>query len=396
MDNSSSIIKSGSSDIVGRSRSVGDLLPVDNSTETTAITPEQIQSIRNGLNTTIILTEQIVDVLSKSNDKLSRDIKKVRNLKRRLNRKIPTGLAGVLGSKFATDLLKKPKAIAKDGGTSILGALGLEAAASLLGTKSNEEILQEELQTQSLDNVIRKTSTMGLGKQFKRLWRRFFPNRKVTTGKGKSKITNTKKVTPDKKKLPEKKNINRKKLLNDLGKLKIPSTWGLILSLGGSTQRTKEQMQAEKYSGLLKGDHILGLKYFSKGGNKEPEYRKFQEQELNSIPEYAQAKKELDALPPWDKRNQEQKDEGYRLSKIMRNIYDKNIETIRYKFLISDDDLIERSKGTPFEIDPAEVENIRKTIRGLEKSNTLYETSSLNKDTSRITKTIVLITDEVA
>ena len=145
----SSIVKSGSSDIVGQSRSVSDLLPIDNSTESTAITPEQLQSIRNGLSTTIVLTEQIVQVLSKGNDLLSRDIKKVRNLKRRVRRQIPT--TGLLGSKFATDLLKKPVSAAKGAATPLAGALALEAAANLLDDDKIETTTQN---FDTYDNVL--------------------------------------------------------------------------------------------------------------------------------------------------------------------------------------------------------------------------------------------------
>ena len=244
----SSIVKSGSSDIVGQSRSVSDLLPIDNSTESTAITPEQLQSIRNGLSTTIVLTEQIVQVLSKGNDLLSRDIKKVRNLKRRVRRQIPT--TGLLGSKFATDLLKKPVSAAKGAATPLAGALALEAAANLLDDDKIETTTQN---FDTSENVIRKVRTMGIGDRFKKWWKRIRrPNRKVTSNKDnkrflkKDKRTRKinskkkiKKVDTSKKKIKKKK-INSKKLIKDISKLKIPSAYGLVLSLGGSSRITKE------------------------------------------------------------------------------------------------------------------------------------------------------------
>ena len=410
MDDSSSIVKSGPSDIVGQDRSVGDLLPVDNSTETTAITPEQVQSIRNGLNTTIILTEQIVDVLSKSNDKLSRDIKKVRNLKRRVNRKIPTGLGGVLGGKFFTELLKKPKSIAKGAGTSIVGALGLEAAAALLGTSSGNETdgnLGNDLVIETM--LEQKIMTMGLGRQLKRLWRRFFPNRKVTTSK--SNINNKKNIKVDKSKKTNKKKINSKKIIKDLSKLKVPTVYGTLLSLGGSSYRPEleEGVRGDRARDLKKWQAFLSGKKSEDGKYLNNIYPKFESQKFSEIGEIIKLRKELHAIKPWNAKARMEAENN------LADAKDKYIPQIREEFIKIHGGQIEGQQSnikrsnikgdlTTISFDgktfPRGLSGPNETfggrggstyISGVENSN---DTGSLNKDTSTQKKIVVVITDQ--
>ena len=98
----------------------------------------------------------------------------------------------------------------------------------------------------------------------------------------------------------------------------------------------------------------------------------------------------MNALPSWDQRSKSEQEEASRLGGIMREIYNNNVQTIRYKFVAMDDDLVKRSQGTSYEIDPTNIEAIRSNIKGVEKSN---DTSSLNKDTSTQKKIIVVATD---
>jgi len=129
MSNSSSIVKSGSSDIVGQSRSIGDLRLHDDNTEITSITPEQIQSLRNGLSTSVTLTKQVVDVIGGGDSKFKRDVKKINDLKRRLKRVFPTGSDTTgLGQ-----LISKPIGkVTNKAAPNLLGALLLEGGAGLL------------------------------------------------------------------------------------------------------------------------------------------------------------------------------------------------------------------------------------------------------------------------
>jgi len=98
----------------------------------------------------------------------------------------------------------------------------------------------------------------------------------------------------------------------------------------------------------------------------------------------------MNALPSWDQRSKSEQEEASRLGGIMREIYNNNVQTIRYKFVAMDDDLVKRSKGTVYEIDPTNIEAIRSNIKGVENSN---DTSSLNKDTNTNKKYIFIATD---
>ena len=126
MDDSSSIIKSGSADIVGQGKSIGDLRLHDDSSEIVSITPEQIQGIRNGLSTSVQLTEQVVKVIGDGDKLFKKDVKKINDLKRRLKRVIPDGGAiQSLGKVGAKSLSKPADAIGNAAG----GALALELLA---------------------------------------------------------------------------------------------------------------------------------------------------------------------------------------------------------------------------------------------------------------------------
>ena len=132
---SSAIVKSNSSELIEASKpSLPNLKPRDKETgEITSVTPEQLQSIRNGLATTVKLTDQIVKIIGDGNTSLTKDSKKIGNLRRRLrnnNSKIRDikkgimgGMSGVMGSIGGT---------AKKAGTPLLGALLLELLANIL------------------------------------------------------------------------------------------------------------------------------------------------------------------------------------------------------------------------------------------------------------------------
>ena len=134
-EDSSSIVKSTGSAIVKTpERQLPNLKPRDKETgEITSVTPEQLQSIRNGLATTVKLTDQIVKIIGDGNTSLTKDSKKIGNLRRRLrnnNSKIRDikkgimgGMSGVMGSIGGT---------AKKAGTPLLGAALLEFLASIL------------------------------------------------------------------------------------------------------------------------------------------------------------------------------------------------------------------------------------------------------------------------
>ena len=124
-EDSSAIVKSTGSAIVKTpERTLPNLKPRDKETgEITSVTPEQLQSIRNGLATTVKLTDQIVKIIGDGNTSLTKDSKKIGNLRRRLrnnNSKIRDikkgimgGMSGVMGSIGGT---------AKKAGTPLLGA----------------------------------------------------------------------------------------------------------------------------------------------------------------------------------------------------------------------------------------------------------------------------------
>ena len=131
-EDSSSIVKSTGSTIVKTSeRPLPNLVPVDQETEeSTSITSEQLQSIRNGLATTVKLTDQIVKVIGDGNKSLNKDITKIGNLRRRLrdnNSKIRdiTGKKGIMGGMMG-GIQSKAKAV----GTPLLGAGLLELLAN--------------------------------------------------------------------------------------------------------------------------------------------------------------------------------------------------------------------------------------------------------------------------
>ena len=131
-EDSSSIVKSTGSTIVKTSeRPLPNLVPVDQETEeSTSITSEQLQSIRNGLATTVKLTDQIVKVIGDGNKSLNKDITKIGNLRRRLrdnNSKIRdiTGKKGIMGGMMG-GIQSKAKSV----GTPLLGAGLLELLAN--------------------------------------------------------------------------------------------------------------------------------------------------------------------------------------------------------------------------------------------------------------------------
>ena len=133
-EDSSSIVKSTGSAIVKTpERPLPNLVPVDQETEeSTSITTEQLQSIRNGLATTVKLTDQIVKVIGDGNKSFSKDITKIGNLRRRLrdnNSKIRdiTGKKGIMGG-----MMGSIGGTAKKAGTPLLGAALLEFLATIL------------------------------------------------------------------------------------------------------------------------------------------------------------------------------------------------------------------------------------------------------------------------
>ncbi len=372
MDDSSSIIKSGSSDIVGQSRSVGDLLPVDNSTESTAITPEQLQSIRNGLSTTIVLTEQIVQVLSKSNDLLSKDIKKVRNLKRRVRRQIPTIPIGGL-SNFAADLLKKPASAAKGAVTPLAGALGLEAVANLLDDGDIGDTITDTTQdfkTHQIDLVRRKTKGLGIGKRFKKWWKkRFNKNNKIN----KKNINNKKKINKkninNKKKIKVDNNNNKKKIKvdnNNKKKIKVDNNNKKNIKINQNQKRNLLKSSLKfltKNSGLAM---IVGDLAFPQGFNEYDAIKgpnaKFNEPGISGEEVHFWLKSFTKHLP-----------NGIPDPKILKEEWGITDEALG-KYL----EYLETIKGQ------------QSNIKGVERSN---ETSSLNKDTSIQKKVIVVATN---
>ncbi len=131
-EDSSAIVKSKGSAIVETpERPLPNLKPRDKETgEITSITAEQLQSIRNGLATTIKLTDQIVKIIGDGNKSLNKDITKIGNLRRRLrdnNSKIRdiTGKKGIMGGMMG-GIQSKAKAV----GTPLLGAGLLELLAN--------------------------------------------------------------------------------------------------------------------------------------------------------------------------------------------------------------------------------------------------------------------------
>ena len=133
-EDSSSIVKSTGSAIVKTpERPLPNLVPVDQETEeSTSITTEQLQSIRNGLETTVKLTDQIVKVIGDGNKSFNKDITKIGNLRRRLrdnNSKIRdiTGKKGIMGG-----MMGSIGGTAKKAGTPLLGAALLEFLATIL------------------------------------------------------------------------------------------------------------------------------------------------------------------------------------------------------------------------------------------------------------------------
>ena len=129
---SSAIVKSNSSELIEASKpSLPNLKPRDKETgEITSVTPEQLQSIRNGLATTVKLTDQIVKIIGDGNKSLNKDITKIGNLRRRLrdnNSKIRdiTGKKGIMGGMMG-GIQSKAKAV----GTPLLGAGILELLAN--------------------------------------------------------------------------------------------------------------------------------------------------------------------------------------------------------------------------------------------------------------------------
>ena len=131
-EDSSAIVKSKGSAIVETpERPLPNLALVDKETEeSTSITTEQLQSIRNGLATTVKLTDQIVKIIGDGNKSLNKDITKIGNLRRRLrdnNSKIRdiTGKKGIMGGMMG-GIQSKAKAV----GTPLLGAGLLELLAN--------------------------------------------------------------------------------------------------------------------------------------------------------------------------------------------------------------------------------------------------------------------------
>ena len=131
-EDSSAIVKSKGSAIVETpERPLPNLALVDKETEeSTSITTEQLQSIRNGLATTVKLTDQIVKVIGDGNKSFNKDITKIGNLRRRLrdnNSKIRdiTGKKGIMGGMMG-GIQSKAKAV----GTPLLGAGLLELLAN--------------------------------------------------------------------------------------------------------------------------------------------------------------------------------------------------------------------------------------------------------------------------
>ena len=131
-EDSSSIVKSKGSKLIETPKpSLPNLALVDKETEeSTSITPEQLQSIRNGLATTVKLTDQIVKIIGDGNKSLNKDITKIGNLRRRLrdnNSKIRdiTGKKGIMGGMMG-GIQSKAKAV----GTPLLGAGLLELLAN--------------------------------------------------------------------------------------------------------------------------------------------------------------------------------------------------------------------------------------------------------------------------
>ncbi len=131
-EDSSAIVKSKGSAIVETpERPLPNLKPRDKETgEITSITVEQLQSIRNGLATTIKLTDQIVKIIGDDNSSFTKDSKKIGNLRRRLrdnNSKIRdiTGKKGIMGGMMG-GIQSKAKAV----GTPLLGAGLLELLAN--------------------------------------------------------------------------------------------------------------------------------------------------------------------------------------------------------------------------------------------------------------------------
>ena len=131
-EDSSAIVKSTGSELIETPKpSLPNLKPRDKETgEITSITPEQLQSIRNGLATTVKLTDQIVKIIGDGNKSLNKDITKIGNLRRRLrdnNSKIRdiTGKKGIMGGMMG-GIQSKAKAV----GTPLLGAGLLELLAN--------------------------------------------------------------------------------------------------------------------------------------------------------------------------------------------------------------------------------------------------------------------------
>ena len=129
---SSAIVKSTGSELIETPKpSLPNLKPRDKENgEITSVTPEQLQSIRNGLATTVKLTDQIVKIIGDGNKSLNKDITKIGNLRRRLrdnNSKIRdiTGKKGIMGGMMG-GIQSKAKAV----GTPLLGAGLLELLAN--------------------------------------------------------------------------------------------------------------------------------------------------------------------------------------------------------------------------------------------------------------------------
>ena len=129
---SSAIVKSTGSELIETPKpSLPNLKPRDKENgEITSVTPEQLQSIRNGLATTVKLTDQIVKIIGDGNKSLNKDITKIGNLRRRLrdnNSKIRdiTGKRGIMGGMMG-GIQSKAKAV----GTPLLGAGLLELLAN--------------------------------------------------------------------------------------------------------------------------------------------------------------------------------------------------------------------------------------------------------------------------
>ena len=132
-EDSSAIVKSTGSELIETPKpSLPNLKPRDKENgEITSVTPEQLQSIRNGLATTVKLTDQIVKIIGDGNKSLNKDITKIGNLRRRLrdnNSKIRdiTGKKGIMGGMMG-GIQSKAKAV----GTPLLGAGLLELLANI-------------------------------------------------------------------------------------------------------------------------------------------------------------------------------------------------------------------------------------------------------------------------